>query len=262
MIKPPETIDRDYIIYLPPVWRYVLFGLLALLGLVALSGGIYYLITGKSSDRVVSLISVAQTAIGAAVVILIVAFSEKNLSVTRLNQKTNDFLENILAESLRRIEIPQLSKNNTAAVNIIQRAESIHGKRKDIFGVNYELQLESFKMKMWVGINVKRIFVIYFILQPQDQHKDDFLKYCKEIFRFTFDGASKVGYSTNFEPAKINEENLISIWSTVTAEQVILGSPAEQLFWAQDIAMMTQSVARTAVRNDICLMTKADPGPL
>ena len=46
------------------------------------------------------------------------------------------------------------------------------------------------------------------------------------------------------------------------AEQAILGNPAGQLFWVQDIAMMTQSVARTALRNNIVLYTNTEPGPL
>jgi hypothetical protein len=46
------------------------------------------------------------------------------------------------------------------------------------------------------------------------------------------------------------------------ADQAILGNPAEQLFWMQDVAMMTQSVIRTAVREGINLYTTTEPGPL
>jgi hypothetical protein len=52
------------------------------------------------------------------------------------------------------------------------------------------------------------------------------------------------------------------MWSTVFAEHAILGNPAEQLFWTQDVAMMTQSLARTAVRSKIDLNPTVEPGPL
>lgn len=244
--------------YLPLAWRYALFGLLALLGGVALFGSSYYLLSDKASDRVVSLMTVAQTAVGAAVVVLIVMFSERQLSTARLYEKTNEFLEKHLLESLRRIELPQIRKDATVTVREITRPEQVHGKRKDIYGINYELSLDEFRMKMWVGINVRRLSVIYFVGARDASDVDRFVDY----FKFTFGGAQKVGYSTNHEFAIIEEEPVVSIWSTVFAEHAVLGNPAEQLFWVQDIAMMTQSVARTAVRNKLTLNTRADPAPL
>jgi hypothetical protein len=250
-------IDTGHVIYLPPWGRIVLFSLLALLGLTALAGSAYFLLSNDASEKVVSLMSVAQTAIGAAVVVLFVLFSERQLSTRRLYEKTNQFLETHLLESLARIEIPQSSKTATVTVREIKRPARIHGQRKDIFGINYLLELGEFRMKIWVGINVKRLSVIYFV----NADGNDVTR-CQEAFHFTFAGASKVGYSTHFEHAEIEGESIVSMWSTVLAENAILGNAAEQLFWSQDVAMMTQSVARTAMRHGLQLHTETDPGPL
>ena len=113
-------------------------------------------------------------------------------------------------------------------------------------------------MRFWVGINVKRLSTIYFVKVDSEQQVEEL----RNIFRFTFGGAAKVGYETNFEYAEIDGEKIVSIWSTAMADNAILGNPAEQLFWVQDIAMMTQSLIRTAVRHNVCLYTNTEPGPL
>ncbi len=253
-------IDVQQVIFLPVWARALLLSLLGLLGVCAALSGIYFLLQPQGGDRVVPLMSVAQTAIGAFAVVLFILFAEKQISTPRLHEKTDQFLEIHLLESLSRIEIPKAMQDATVKVHLVKRPVGIHGGRKDIFGCNYLLDLGDFKMKMWVGINVKRLSVIFYakVDSPED------VEYIKNVFRFTFLGAEKVGYHTNFEYALIDGEGIVSMWSTVLAEQAILGNPAEQLFWTQDIAMMTQSLARTALRNQpsIDLNTEIAPGPL
>lgn len=255
----PNQWDAQQIIFLPLWARALLLTLLVLLGVCTIGAGLFFLLsTPEASERVVPLMAIAQTAIGAFAIMLFVLFAEKQLGTSRLYEKTNQFLDQHLVESLSRVEIPQLLEEQTVTVTPIARASTVHGRRKDIFGCNYHLTLADFQMKFWVGLNVKRLSVIYFVKVngPEDVEK------LKEVFKFTFSGAEKVGYHTNFEHAQLNGEHIVSMWSTVFAENAILGNPAEQLFWTQDIAMMTQSLARTAVRSHIDLNPTSEPGPL
>lgn len=253
-----KFLDAQQIVFLPKWARISIAALLGLLALTACGSAVAFLFFPGSKELVLPMMSIAQTTAGGFALILFVLFSERQLSTARLYEKTNDFLDIHLVESLSRIEIPQIEKGKTVTVTPVVRNAGIHGKRKDIYGSNYELHLGSFKMRMWVGINVKRLSVIYFVKTDIS----DSVAHLEEIFKFTFSGAQKAGYDTNFERVFMDGEHLVSIWSTVFAADAILGHPTEQLFWVQDIAMMTQSVARTAARNNLDLNTGAEPGPL
>jgi hypothetical protein len=256
--KKTGYLDANQVIYLPMWARWAVIGILGLLALSATVCGLVFLFAKEWRDTVLPALSIAQTAAGGFAIVLFVLFAEKQISTPRLMQKTDAFLEQLLLQSLSRIELPQIEKNKNANVALMRRAPGIHGQRKDIYGANYHIELGPFKMRMWVGINVRRISTIYFV---QVMGKDD-VERIKDIFHFTFSGASKIGYQTHFEYAEIDGEKFVSMWSTVHAEHAILGQAAEQLFWTQDIAMMTQSVARTAWRQGLSLLTNTEPGPL
>lgn len=256
--KKSAYLNAHQVIFLPLWARWAVISILGALALSATACGVVFLFAKEWRDTVLPALSIAQTAAGGFAIVLFVLFAEKQLSTNRLMEKTDHFLDTHLVDSLSRIELPGVEKNKTATVKQITRQAGIYGRRKDIYGANYEISLAEFKMRMWVGINVRRISTIYFVkvTAPTDVQK------ISDVFKFTFGGAEKVGYHTNFEYSEIDGEHIVSIWSTVQAEQGILGHPAEQLFWVQDIAMMTQSVARTAWRNKLSLLTNTEPGPL
>jgi hypothetical protein len=111
-------------------------------------------------------------------------------------------------------------------------------------------------------LNVYRIFVIYFVdATGQGQGYTDVLR---EVFKYTFGGAEKIGFHTFYERASPDGDDVVSIWMSATAKESFLTSPTEKLFWAQDIAMMTQSFLRTALRyhQTVKLVTTSEPGPL
>ena len=251
-------LDAQQLIFLPKWARLAIAALLALLALAACVSATVFLFFHESRDLIVPIMSIAQTAVGGFAIVLIVLFSEKQLSTHRLHEKTQEFLGIHVVDSLSRIELPQVEAGKTVQVTQVVREPGIYGSRKDIYGSNYILQLGNFRMQMWVGLNVKRLSAIYFV--QADEQKS--VKFMEDTFHFTFGGAQKVGYHTYFEHAVVKDENLVSIWSTVSSDNAILGNPAEQLFWVQDLAMMTQSVARTALRHGLNLNTKAEPGPL
>lgn len=256
--SPPRYLDANQIVYLPAWARYAVMVVLGALALSACIAGLAFFFFPANYDKITPTLSIAQTAAGAFALVLFVLFAERELSTDKLLRKTDVFLEQQMAEGLRKIEIPQLRPDVTVEVDVVQRASTVHGGRKDIFGANYEIRLDGFKMRMWIGINVKRLSVIYFV-NAADASAVELIK---EKFHFTFAGAAKLGYDTNFQYAEIDDERFVSIWSTVMADKVILGNPSEQLFWIQDVAMMTQSFIRTAVRERLDAYTSIEPGPL
>lgn len=255
---PPKYLDANQIVYLPAWARYSVMAVLGILAVSACVAGLVFFYFPDYHDRITPTLSIAQTAAGAFAVVLFVLFAERELSTDKLLQRTDTFLERQMPDALRKIEIPQLRKGYTMNVSVIDRASTIHGGRKDIYGANYELWLDQLRIRMWIGINVRRLSVIYF---ARASGIDDALAF-EEKFRFTFRGAQKLGYETNFQYVEIDGEKLVSIWTTVMSENGILGNPSEQLFWMQDVAMMTQSLIRTAVREDIQFNTSNEPGPL
>lgn len=255
----PKYLDAQQLVYLP---RWAKFCVMALLGLLAFSAcfaamGFFWFIP-EYQEKITTALSIAQTAGGAFAVVLFVLFAERQLNTGKLHERTDVFLEQQMPNSLAKIEIPQLKRGHTVKVQVLERAKTVHGGRKDIFGANYELSMDYFHMRMWIGINVKRLSVIYFVAVEDESEVEKLQK----SFYFTFAGAAKLGYETNFQYVEFEGEKLVSIWTTVMADNVILGNPAEQLFWIQDVAMMTQSFIRTAVRDNIQLNTKTEPGPL
>lgn len=254
----PKYLEANQIVYLPTWARYSVMVVLGVLALSAGIAGVVFFLFPDYHDQITPTLSIAQTAAGAFAVVLFVLFAERQLDTDKLLTRTDHFLEKQLAEGLQKIEVPQVKRGHTVNVDVVQRAATIHGGRKDIFGANYRIWLDNFSMKMWIGLNVKRLSVIYFVRASAPADAD----ILAEQFKFTFGGAAKLGYDTNFQYVEIDGEKLVSIWTTVMADKVILGNPAEQLFWIQDIAMMTQSVIRTAVRDGIHLDTNTEPGPL
>jgi hypothetical protein len=253
-----NTLDARQVVYLPNWARVTVLAILGLLAVSACLAALGFFFMPAYQDKITATLSIAQTAAGAFAVILFVLFAERQLSTDKLYLKTDQFLEKQIVASLSMIEVPQVKRGHTLLVSVLERARTIHGGRKDIYGANYELRLDSFRMRMWIGINVKRLSVIYFIKASGPESVEEL----KQALHFTFSGASKLGYETNYQYVEVDGEKLISVWSTVMADNVILGNPAEQLFWTQDIAMLTQSVARTAVRHQLDLNTIAEPGPL
>jgi len=251
-------LDANQIVYLPRWARYAVMVVLGALALSACIAGVAFFFFPANFDKITPTLSIAQTAAGAFAIVLFVLFAERELGTGKLLQRTDVFLEQQMTEGLRKIEIPQLKRGHTVNVNVVERENTIHGGRKDIFGANYEISLDDFRMRMWIGINVKRLSVIYFVRAEDENDVDIF----KKKLHFTFAGASKLGYDTNFQYADIDGERFVSIWSTVMADKVVLGNPAEQLFWIQDVAMMTQSFIRTVVREQLQAYTQIEPGPL
>jgi hypothetical protein len=113
------------------------------------------------------------------------------------------------------------------------------------------------KRALWIGINVRRIIVIYFMPGKDEKSVEEM----QTIFRGTFSGAAKVGWTVGLDLVHLQDETVVSIWPHINLDSSLLTDPAEKLFWSQDIAIMTMSLMRTAVRSKVALMTKNPPRP-
>lgn len=247
-------IDSKSIVYLPK-WLKIL----ALPFFVCLIGFSVYVCIAfigepDRSDWILISLSLAQLSVTAFVITLILIFGERDANLATLTEKTHKLLQEQLPAILGKIEDSEGHK-----------AQVSHSPINNIFGTNYHLKTPGIEVKLWVGLNVDRVIICYFLARnlPTEQ--------TRQIFRYTFGGAESVGYKVNFEEAiiKATEEEILSIWCTWPAIQdssnlatELLSNPEKKLFIIQDIAMMTQSFIRTAERNNLVVVTRADPGPL
>lgn len=247
-------IDSKKIIYLPSWIKLTIVSALTLCLGVAVFISISFVGVPDHSDWILLSLSLAQVAATALVISLVLIFGEREANLSILVSKTERLLLTHLPQTLARIEDSH-GKNPTISVSAIN----------NIFGANYILETENIKTKMWVGLNVDRIIIAYFIKGT------DSVDTIKNIFQYTFGGAESVGYKVNFEEATIKDsgEKILSIWCTWPAihngsnlSTDLISNPEKKLFIIQDIAMMTQSFIRTAERNSISILTETDPGPL
>jgi hypothetical protein len=248
------VIDSKSIVYLPR-WMKVL-ALPFFFGLIALSAYVCIAFIGipDRTDWILIALSVTQLSITAFIITLVLIFGERDANLAMLTEKTHKLLQEQLPAVLRKIEDSQGHK-----------AKVSHSTINNIFGTNYLLETPTISVKLWICLNVDRVIICYFINRtlPTEQ--------IRQIFRYTFGGAESVGYKVNFEEASIKAtgEDILSIWCTWPAIQdssnlatELLSNPEKKLFIIQDIAMMTQSFIRTAERNELETVTRADPGPL
>lgn len=247
-------IDSKKVIYLPKWIKISVISALAVCLIASIYISLSFVGVPDHSDWILLSLSIAQLAATALVISLVLIFGEREANLQFLINKT---------ESLLRVQLPKmLGRVEDSAGN---KAEVTVSEINNIFGANYVLKTPNTQMKMWVGFNVDRIIIAYFI--PNIAHTPP----VKDIFQYTFGGAESVGYKVNFEEATSLDsgEDVLSIWCTWPAIQdssqlstELLSNPEKKLFIIQDIAMMTQSFIRTAERNAVPLQTQCDPGPL
>jgi hypothetical protein len=246
-----EVADSRLLIYLPGWAKWV--SVIALLALFSVSAAscVYFLRSGQTGgELIVFAISIAQSSAVGLVFVIVLFYSRRDANIGTLMVQSDEFLRKHLRDALARITVPQLG---------IRGFQVLDGGVKDIFGHSFLLESGEFKFRMWVGLNVRRLFVIYFLERPEET---GFAEKVAKIFQFTFGGAEAVGFKANYEQAVVDGEAILSIWLTTPTEPDLLTSPNEKLFWAQDIAMMTESYIRTSLRNDLKIFTRCLPGPL
>lgn len=101
----PSYLDANQIVFLPFWARISILSLLGVLAIISAVCGVAFLFDAAWRDKVVPLLSIAQTAAGGFAIVLFVLFAEKQLSTDRLLDKTNQFLDAFLPESLSKLSL-------------------------------------------------------------------------------------------------------------------------------------------------------------
>lgn len=233
-------LDAKSFVYLPG-WAKLL-SVLALAGGVLISVWTVVAFFGSTDARDWVAIGLAGTQfmITTLVVAVVLFFSQTDANICNLERRAEQFFGEVLPDALARVA-PDDEVEGGCVVD--------RGDRRDIFGYDYRLRRGSAtKLRLWCGVNVFRLIVIYRVVNHSRMPEQDFLKRLPEILRFTFGGAQALNYSVSYEPLA-GSDDIVSIWLTVGTDKDLLTDPALKLFWSQDIAMMTESFLRTAHRH-------------
>ena len=245
------NFDSKQLLFLPPLARALTLGVTLAVLAAALAVAVGMMGNGERADWILIAMSLAQIALAAFLFVVVAFFSSHDENIASLVERSNEFLERHMRQSLAKVTAP---RHGLTELTVECLGAS------DIFGKSFRLSQGEFSYNIWVGLNVHRIFVIYYI--AAGDRGPAYIDHLKEVFRFTFGGAESVNFKSHYEYAVEDGEPLVSIWLTVPASKDLLTDPAEKLFWAQDVAMMTESFLRTALRNNIDLKTKALAAPL
>lgn len=252
-------IDSVGFIHVPQRVRKIALTLLFLVLVSAIAMTFFYVYADnpkepKYADWILLSMSVIHFAVAGFAGALVLFYTEREVGTDLLQQKTDLFLNELLPSVLAKVS-PSYDQRHMGS-------KVVKLGRSDIFGAAYELTSDKKKIMLWVGLNVSRIIVIYWVNASNDPDYTQKVADLKKTFQFTFGGAEKVGFTTYFEPAQSpNQKQIISIWSNIKLEQNLLLQPSDRLFWMQDIAMMTESFWRTALRNNVQISSE-EPSPL
>lgn len=197
----------------------------------------------------VALVQMALTGLGVALVLF---FTEREVGTEALEKRTEHFLDVLLPSTLARVSPSYANRHAGCTVTRLGRS--------DIFGAAYELSTPDASMRLWVGLNVRRLIVIYWL--DVDGPAAEFEARVKRAFQFTLAGSKRVGFQTFFEYVETSDaREVLSVWSTLQQSANLLLLPSERLFWMQDVAMMTESFWRTSMRSALRI-SNLEPGPL
>ncbi len=248
-------IDSKNVLYLPWPFKALALAVLGVAFAASILVAISFVGRDGASDWILFALATAQVATTAFAFLVVILFSQRDANIRVLQRQTRAFLSRQLPRFLARITVPDVTKDTVKVRSLGDR---------DIFGHLYEITIaDRMRYRLMVAVNVRRLIAVYFVKLKGDPA--DRAARAREVFDFTFAGAEKVGYTISYQETVREGEPLVSIWLTTdTGEDEFLTSPAKKLFWAQDLAMMTQSFLRTAVRHadDVEIDFKAEPSTL
>jgi hypothetical protein len=252
-------IDSRGLIHTPKIVRWIALFLLLTTLVVAIGVTVYFTFKDnaadpKYTDWILVGMSLVHLALSGLAVAAVLFYSEREVNTDTLQRKTENFLSASVPHALQRVT------SSYALRHTVSRVERLG--RSDIFGAAYEISSGEKLLRVWIGLNVSRLIVIYLVCIPEGIDGDDYCLKLEKIFGITFGGARKVGYETQFAHTKDDKgQAVVSIWTAVDTEHNLLVEPAQRLFWLQDVAMMTESFWRTSIRSDIVL-SPTEPSPL
>jgi hypothetical protein len=247
------NLDSRMLLYVPGWARRLAIVVLVLLFALSVVLCVYVVFGERELGIEVLLVglSILQTSAAGIAFVIVLFYSRRDANMSTLVEQSDEFLQKHVRQALQKVSVPALS---------IERFKVLDGGSKDVFGHLFVMEGGTLRIPVWVGLNVHRLFVIYYV--ARDPAETDFAARVKDIFAFTFGGAMETGFKANFEPAVVDGEAILSIWLHVRTEHDLLTNPLQKLFWSQDVAMMTESFIRTALRSGLNLTTRCKPAPL
>ncbi len=135
----------------------------------------------KYADWILLSMSVMQIALAGFAGALVLFYTEREVGTNVLQQKTHQFLNVLLPSVLEKISPSYDQRHIGSRVTKLGRS--------DIFGAAYELVNGAQKMKLWAGLNVSRIIVIYWVEVSEGVEQSQIVSELKNTFQFTFGGA-------------------------------------------------------------------------
>lgn len=242
-------LDTKNVVYLPAWIKWSAIFLLAFSMIGSCTVALLFVGEPDRADWILVAMSVAQVAGTALILTLVVAFAERDANMSILADMTHRFLKIHVLDALKKITCPVT--NEACSVEL----QGLN----NIYGGNYAIKSSSgLNFGLWVGLNVYRVQVIYFLELDEQRTAERYAS----ILKFTLDGARKVGYEVNQQVASLHGRHYLSIWSTLAYEHETLSSPQHKLFLTQDLAMMTQSVLNALHRDGLLPNHQQAPQPL
>lgn len=264
----PGFFDARHYTYLPTWAKGAVLAAATLLLLLAAVMIYRNLGRDEAGDDILFYLSLAQTGALALIFAVILLFSTRDANVRDLRRLADQFLSNYVADALQRVSVPALGIDSFQVRDL---------GSKDIYGRVLEMHSGTFACRLWVGHNVKRLAVIYCVpldyraaaadagpgaAKAAEDAEAAAVEKVRRAFAHTFMGADDADYGVSFEKATVDGKPFMSIWASAKTSAELLYNPREKLYWAQDIAMMTESFLRSAHRAGISLADCPEPGPL
>lgn len=244
---------QKFVVHIP---KWLRVGLLFfLLALVVGFTASFFLGIGRPDykDWIQPSVSIVQIALTGLAYVVLLLFTESGQSPEALRKGSDQVLTRLLSECLGRI-------TDTQGTHVSVSVGDVSG----VVGRAFDLQTANTRLRLWVGLNVHRAIVAYFCELPAEGEAN-FQERLRSVFQNTINGAMAVGYDEpNIQIEQIDGHRFASIWLTwsLKGDEDFLTHPPTQLFFAQDVALMTQSFLRTAQRHGLRLATPIEPMPL
>src|SRR5262245_45815702 len=169
-----NPLDSRLLVYLPAWSKRTAIFVLGSLLVASLAYGGYLLLHPAGGDSGVELfifvLSLVQTTAVALVFVVILFYSRRDASMATLVALSDEFLKKHMKSALERVSVPACG---------ITSFEVQDRGRKDVFGHLFVLQANDLEVRLWIGLNVHRLFVIYFVGRDG---REDFEQHARKVF--------------------------------------------------------------------------------